>query len=315
MAALNPSIVRCTRIGDGPLVSTDRNPELGTNINGPSLIRVPEWIQAPLGRYYLYFAHHQGRSIRMAHADRMSGPWTVYAPGVLPIDATPFDDHIASPDVHVDHAAKRITMHYHGDGCLEVNSLPFGQVTCFAQSADGLSFVSDRRYLAESYLRTFRFDGWFYGFSGGPQRRFSRSRALCEPFEAGPALAVPGEPFAHDVPQAPGEYRMRHVAFDRDGPQLAIYYSNVGDCPERIKRTRIMLDGDWHTWQASEAEEVLAPATAYEGVESPLRASQGGDKHYPVHELRDPFVFEDAGMRYLLYACAGEQGIAVATLG
>ncbi|NET62179.1 MAG: hypothetical protein F6K47_40550, partial [Symploca sp. SIO2E6] len=33
----------------------------GSNINGPSLIRVPEWIENPLGRYYLYFAHHQGK--------------------------------------------------------------------------------------------------------------------------------------------------------------------------------------------------------------------------------------------------------------
>jgi len=32
--------------------------ELGANINGPSLIRVPDWVERPLGKYYLYFAHH-----------------------------------------------------------------------------------------------------------------------------------------------------------------------------------------------------------------------------------------------------------------
>ena len=27
-----------------------------SNINGPSLVRVPEWVENPLGKYYLYFA-------------------------------------------------------------------------------------------------------------------------------------------------------------------------------------------------------------------------------------------------------------------
>ena len=31
----------------------------GENINGPSLIKVPDWIKSPLARYYLYFSHHQ----------------------------------------------------------------------------------------------------------------------------------------------------------------------------------------------------------------------------------------------------------------
>lgn len=314
MAGLNASGAPCERVGDGPLISTTSHPELGTNINGPSLIRVPDWVPAPLGRYYLYFAHHQGRYIRMAYAEQLTGPWALYSPGVLQIEATAFNDHIASPDVHIDHAAKRITMHYHGCGYIEANPLPFEQVTCYAQSMDGLHFESERRYLAEPYLRTFRHDGWYYGFSGGPERRFSRSRDRSASFEPGPALSIPGELFPSNTQEGPGEYRMRHVALAFEDNQLTIYYSNVGDCPERIKRTRVMLDGDWHAWRASTAEEVLTPATAFEGVAAPLRASQSGDKHYPVHELRDPYVFEDGGARYLLYACAGEQGIALAVL-
>jgi hypothetical protein len=46
----------------------------GENINGPSLLRVPEWVERPLGKYYLYFAHHQGAYIRMAYADELAGP-------------------------------------------------------------------------------------------------------------------------------------------------------------------------------------------------------------------------------------------------
>ena len=47
--------------------------EIGANINGPSLIRVPHWIESPLGRYYLYFAHHGGHYIRMAYGDSLMG--------------------------------------------------------------------------------------------------------------------------------------------------------------------------------------------------------------------------------------------------
>ncbi len=32
------------------------------------LIRVPDWVQAPLDSYDRYFAHHQGRHIRLAYA-------------------------------------------------------------------------------------------------------------------------------------------------------------------------------------------------------------------------------------------------------
>ena len=42
-----------------------------SNINGPSLVRVPEWVENPLGKYYLYFAHHRGAYIRLAYADAL----------------------------------------------------------------------------------------------------------------------------------------------------------------------------------------------------------------------------------------------------
>ena len=41
----------------------------GGNITGPTLIRAPSWVAKPLGKYYLYFAHHSGKYIRLAYAD------------------------------------------------------------------------------------------------------------------------------------------------------------------------------------------------------------------------------------------------------
>ena len=72
------------------------------NINGPSLIKVPDWIENPLGKYYLYFANHGGKYIRMAYSDKVTGPYTIHENGTLRLEQSPGHDHIASPDVHID---------------------------------------------------------------------------------------------------------------------------------------------------------------------------------------------------------------------
>jgi len=69
--------VTAVRFQDNPILTPQSSPSLGTNLNGPSLIRVPAWLERPLERYYLYFAHHRGTFIRLAYADRLSGPWHV----------------------------------------------------------------------------------------------------------------------------------------------------------------------------------------------------------------------------------------------
>ena len=305
---------------DNPIITPGLDPSLGTNINGPSVIRVPEWVPNPMGKYYLYFAHHQGQFIRMAYADSPLGPYRIFRPGVLAIADTPFQRHIASPDVHVDEARRIIWMHYHGSGCVDPNPLPFTQVTCYAESADGRSFRSERTYLWESYLRTFCRNGWFYGLSGGRGRQFCRSSSPQEVFQGGPVLAIPGESHVDEHCSGRGgkecgmQHRMRHAAFHIEGDRLWIYYSNVMDCPERIKRTAIDLSKPWDDWRPSGFEDVIRPGIAYEGVTEPLHPSRSGARHYPVQELRDPYVLEEYGHLYLFYSVAGEQGIAVAEI-
>ena len=306
------------RLSELPIVQQDMDDRLGTNINGPSLIRVPDWLDRPLGKYYLYFAHHQGTFIRLAYADEIQGPYTVYTPGVLSIEHTPFSGHIASPDVQVDDAAQKIVMHYHGCGCTEENDLPYKQVACYAEAADGLHFKSDRTYVWTAYLRTIFHKGWHYGFSGGSERRICRSSDLRTRFQPGPVLEIDGEEFTDlstfdkDDPNAPPICRMRHVCFHRRGHDLDIYYSNFGDLPERIKRTTVDLRKDWREWCGARFEEVIRSETDYEGVKEPLVHSVGGSKHHPVHEVRDPFVYEEDGRIYLFYSVAGEQGIGLA---
>ena len=63
-------VVTASRLSDVPVIYPHMDARMGSNINGPSLIRVPDWVENPLGRYYLYFADHRGSYIRLAVADR-----------------------------------------------------------------------------------------------------------------------------------------------------------------------------------------------------------------------------------------------------
>jgi hypothetical protein len=66
--------VTVTRLKQNPLITVDTSSSLGGNVNGPTVIRVPDWIEHPLGRYYMYFANHvNGQFVRMAYADAIAG--------------------------------------------------------------------------------------------------------------------------------------------------------------------------------------------------------------------------------------------------
>ena len=82
--------MRATRLLDDPIIAPDFHPSIGKNIQGPSLIRVPDWVESRLGTYYLYFADHKGSYIRLAYADDLRGPWKVYPPGSLQLAESHF---------------------------------------------------------------------------------------------------------------------------------------------------------------------------------------------------------------------------------
>ena len=122
------------RFASNPIIHLGSHAGLGGNVNGPSLIQAPGWIDRPLGRYYLYFAHHQGDYIRLAYSDNLEGPWRVYQPGTLRLEQSYCYNHIASPDVHVDEINRQVRMYYHGWVGEEV------QRTKVALSDDGIRF-------------------------------------------------------------------------------------------------------------------------------------------------------------------------------
>jgi hypothetical protein len=59
---------------------------------------------------------------------------------------------------------------------------------------------------------------------------------------------------------------------------------------------------------------VLAPEHDYEGGHLPRVPSARGLVSEPVCQLRDPAIFREHRHTYLLYAVAGERGIAIAEL-
>jgi hypothetical protein len=97
----------------------------------------------------------------------------------------------------------------------------------------------------------------------------------------------------------------------RDG-KLFVFWTRVGDAPETILLSTIELTEDWADWQESPEVEVLRAEFDWEGAEAPIEPSVRSTAYGYVNQLRDPALLVDDGVVYLLYAVAGESGIAIA---
>lgn len=317
-------MVRVQRLVDHPIVGPALDPSIGVNIQGPSLLQLPKWIKSPLGRYYLYFAHHKGTYIRLAVANDLKGPWRIHVPGSLHLKDSKFlttppeiseqqhdhvtaiyasrgtqmghtvsyeatTPHIASPDVHVDNTRHRIRMYFHG--LQDVAT----QVTRAAESYNGIDFEVYPPMLGQSYMRVFEWDQLTYAMSMPGQ--FYRSIDGLTQFKPGPLLF---------------NANMRHAALLVRGSTLYVFWTQVRHTPERILLSRIDLSKDWMQWQASEPVEVLRPEREWEGADAPLEPSIRSTAYGQVNQLRDPAIYTEGARVFLLYAVAGESGIALA---
>jgi hypothetical protein len=320
--------ITATRTVEGPLIAPDLLPgDEGLSINGPSLIRMPAWVRHPGGRYHLYFAHHNGKYIRLAFADRPEGPWHLHSGGILPIaEQRALRGHIASPEAVIDDDTRQIFLFSHG---VPRNGGP--QVTTVAVSRDGITFTDLGTVVGPAYLRVFRHDGAWYGLNHSGV--LGRARNLGEPFDPvatiiGPEIAAAVDPALRGEPGAPAlagrptsgddRYGLRHVGLDLYRDHLFVYFSCVGHRPERILCTVVKLAGPPETWRARGAIEVLRPERPWEGTDLPLAYSRGGSTikrgRNRVHELRDPGVWREGDRAWLLYSIAGEAGLGIADL-
>ena len=307
---------------------------IGENIQGPSVIKSPTWLHNKLGKYLLYFADHKGNNIKLAHSDDLFGPWKIYEKGTLKLSESLFlnekptipydyeniklgsmnnpsgyephpdqvsaipdrlDDmtipHIASPDVHIDNKNREIIMYYHG---LE----KFGfQLTRVATSKDGINFVAYKNIVARPYFRRFEYKNKFYGIS------------------------MPGV-FYEEVDSIDNfkeiktlfDGNMRHSSVLVIEDTLYVFFTKVGDIPEKILFSKINLSQKSDKWAPSEPKEVTRPEFDWEGANLPLQKSARSSINMPVNQLRDPFIFKEKENVYMFYAVKGESGIAISKL-
>ena len=105
--AIPPFTGTVTRLTDGPVVAADMfgpgdiaglEPDALANTNGPSVIRMPDWAAGKQAAIHMYFAHHKGRSIRLAYADRLDGPWAIYPDPIMPLANSLFAPEDPVPD-------------------------------------------------------------------------------------------------------------------------------------------------------------------------------------------------------------------------
>ena len=151
--------------------------------------------------------------------------------------------------------------------------------------------------LGPSYFRVFRHQGWHYALA--MPGVLLRSRDGLTGFERGPTLF---------------NRNMRHSAVLLRGQTLWVFWTQVGDAPERILVSRVDLRGDWMGWKDEAPREILRPERPWEGALAPIEPSVRSSAYGLVNQLRDPALFEEDGRIYLLYAYGGESGIGLAEL-
>ena len=328
----------------------------GENINGPSLIRIPDWISPsdradPSAVYYLYFGHHTGDYIRMAWAENIIGPWNLYQVGsnvargnrgVLDNGGQNInvgngivieENHLASPDVHVDNENQRIIMYFHSGSSTFFNGNELdGQFTWVSTSPYGLDFNGNIEpvRLAASYVRTFEHGNELYAFdnSADPKRALDVNNPWEPPsnYYSGATISnlwdarsgnFTQEPIEQNLGLSRAELRVRHTAVRVDGNTLQVFYTRRGDSPERVLMSTVNLNvGDFENWEFSfPPAEILTATSGWEGGQFEPEPSEASTAPENVNQIRDPYVFEDSdGSLYLIYAGNGEDALGIAAL-
>lgn len=271
-----------------------RNKTDGNNINGPSFIKVPEFVSNPLGKYYIYFGHHNGKYIRMAYSEEhMMGPYLLYneGKGVLCLENTPGYNHISSPDVVIDEQNKRFILYYH----CPYNNGKAPQSTFIAYSKDGLHFESTNINISFPYFRHFEYKNEIYGIALN-----DRSRSVLYKHINGEFVE-----YEKIIPIK----NTRHSCALTYNDKLYIFYSVVGDCPEHICVCELEIIEN--TPIVKKNRTLVYPEFEYEHANLTPIPSKYGAEYNKINQLRDPYVYVENEQFYLFYTVCGEKGIAL----
>ncbi len=325
----------------------------GENINGPCLISLPDWLDRskrinPKANYYLYFGHHGGLYIRLAWAENILGPWTLYKvnadlkpweKGVLSIympgssekkidfgNNLLIDGHISSPIVIIDNENKNFRLYFHGHARWEGKR--FGQKTFVSTSSDGLDFNKNIRpvTLGPSYFAPFEYDNHWY--------TFTKNDLFVSPEKGELGVLTQGYQYPKDLWKGYRGYfddflkvyaaennlsvpiKIRHMHCHREGNMLHILFSTTVDTPERIYYTKIILSKKGISdWKHEKISLVFSARENWEGASLPPELSVSGPAKKPLNEVRDPYIFKDKNNSfYMIYCAGGEQALGIASI-
>ncbi|MEM7361206.1 MAG: hypothetical protein AAF431_19135 [Pseudomonadota bacterium] len=321
--------------------------EGSVNINGPAVIKVPDWIENPLGEYYLYFAHHKGDYIRLAYADQPAGPWQIYEPGVLSL----VDSGFPTQDLPQLSAAaglaelwQNLPVRLFRDTIRVIYKTAVTDQKVRAERGIALSktrtphiaspevvvdhdqqrlvlfYHGQRDSLAQVSRIAVSTDGLVFTTQGD-----SFPAAYVKSFQLNGKyylLGALGMLMRSDSLVGPYEIRsrplfgpeMRHPAvwLDAENSLLRVFWSKIGAAPEHILVSEVDVSPGWQQWQATKGRSVLKPELSWEGADLPNMASLRGEISMPARELRDPYFFRDTnGSQYLFYTGAVEQVIGL----
>lgn len=345
------------RLAHRPIITVDNSPRLQQlaeaegyiNINGPSMILVPDWVENPLGKYYLYFSHHKGDFIRMAYGDMPEGPWTVYEAGVLSLEGSGFPVNSVpqlTPEAGFAELWQNFSIYIVRDVVLAIyKALMTDQQT---RQERGIALSQDKTpHIASPELVVDHDNQRILMFYHGQRDTLSQITGIASSGDgisftntgktvAGVymrhfeyrnkqyLLGSPGILFRSDSLLGPYQPRdrslfepnIRHAALLLEEDSLMVAWSRVGEAPEKILLSQIDLSpADWDRWRATEGVELLRPELSWEGVDMEPLPSLRGELVMVANELRDPYLFKDQdGSKYLLYVGAGEQAIGIASL-
>ncbi|MGX4675407.1 hypothetical protein ACWCIB_00900 [SAR92 clade bacterium H246] len=345
------------RLAHRPIITVDNSPRLQQlaeaegyiNINGPSMILVPDWVENPLGKYYLYFSHHKGDFIRMAYGDMPEGPWTVYEAGVLSLEGSGFPVNSVpqlTPEAGFAELWQNFSIYIVRDVMLAIyKALVTDQQT---RQERGIALSQDKTpHIASPELVVDHDNQRILMFYHGQRDTLSQITGIASSGDgisftntgktvAGVymrhfeyrnkqyLLGSPGILFRSDSLLGPYQPRdrslfepnIRHAALLLEEDSLMVAWSRVGEAPEKILLSQIDLSpADWDRWRATEGVELLRPELSWEGVDMEPLPSLRGELVMVANELRDPYLFKDQdGSKYLLYVGAGEQAIGIASL-
>ena len=345
------------RLAHRPIITVDNSPRLQQlaeaegyiNINGPSMILVPDWVENLLGKYYLYFSHHKGDFIRMAYGDMPEGPWTVYEAGVLSLEGSGFPVNSVpqlTPEAGFAELWQNFSIYIVRDAVLAIyKALVTDQQ---ARQERGIALSQDKTpHIASPELVVDHDNQRILMFYHGQRDTLSQITGIASSGDgisftntgktvAGVymrhfeyrnkqyLLGSPGILFRSDSLLGPYQPRdrslfepnIRHAALLLEEDSLMVAWSRVGEAPEKILLSQIDLSpADWDRWRATEGVELLRPELSWEGVDMEPLPSLRGELVMVANELRDPYLFKDQdGSKYLLYVGAGEQAIGIASL-